>query len=210
MKLYAFATPNNLKPAIALEEMAIPYELIKIDIRAGEQKEEEFLALNPNGKVPVLVDSNGVNEKPFILTESAAILVYLAEKTNQLLPQPLVERARVFEQLFFHASALSPAYGQSGYFQKLAPEKIPAAIERFHSEALRVTKVLDSILERRPYVAGQEYTIADINHFGWLWRRNFAGINLESHKNITRWYEHIAERPAVKKAIEKISALNPT
>ena len=206
--VHAFASPNSLKVPIALEEMGIAYELHAVNIRQGAQKSPSFTALNANAKVPVLIDEDAV-DGPLVLSESAAILVYLAEAYGQLLPVAGIARARTFEQLFFHASALSPAYGQSGYFEKLAPERLPAAIERFHNEAIRTTAVLNGLLAVRPYVAGDTYTIADIAHFGWMWRRAFAGIELASVPNVERWYNELAQRPAVVRAIARVDALVP-
>ena len=159
--VYAFATPNSVKVPIGLEEIGLDYTLHSVNVRKGEQKNAAFLALNPNGKVPVLVDSEG----PVTVTESAAILVYLAEKTGKLLPKSGVARVRVFEQLFFHASGLSPAFGNAGFFQKSAPEQVPFAIERFKSEANRILGLLDANLARHAHVAGDDLSIADIVHF---------------------------------------------
>lgn len=142
--VYAFASPNAVKVPIALEEMGLPYQLHTVNTRLGEQKQPAFLALNPNAKIPVLVDASAAAGGDFTLTESAAILVYLAEQSGQLLPRDGADRARVFEQLFFHASALSPAFGQAGFFQKLATEQMPLAIARFQGEAQRVMGVLDA------------------------------------------------------------------
>ena len=125
LKVYGFSTPNTVKVPIALEEMGLDYDLVPVNIRQGAQKVPEFVALNPNGRVPVLVDGD------LVLSESAAILVYLAEKTGQLLPAHGPARARVFEQMFFHASGLGPAFGNAGWFRKYAPEPVPIAIERF-------------------------------------------------------------------------------
>jgi GST-like protein len=160
LKLYAFATPNNLKVAILLQELGLSYELNSVNIRLGEQKSDFFQKLNPNGKVPVLDDSG------FVLSESAAILVYLAEKEGKFLPKSGENRARVIEQLFFHASGLSPAFGNAGFFQKLASEKVPFAIERFVAESKRLTGLLDTVLAHHAFVAGDEYTIADMAHVG--------------------------------------------
>ncbi len=206
--LYAFPTPNNLKVVLGLEELGLAYDLKAVNIRQGEQKAEAFLALNQNGKVPVLVDSDG-SEGELILTESAAILVYLAEKTGHLLPSNGVARARVFEQLFFHASGISPAFGNAGYFQKLAPEPVPAAIERFHGEALRLAGLLDTLLSKQAYVAGDELSIADLAHFGWMWRSAFVGIELNEKPHLNRWYETLLARPSFQKAIQKLTALVP-
>lgn len=203
LDVYAFATPNSIKVPIALEELGLDYDLHAVNIRKGEQKLPDFVALNPNAKVPVLVD-NGL-----VLTESAAILVYLAEKTGKLLPATGEARARVFEQLFFHASGLSPAFGQSGFFQRLAAEPQPLAIERFSGEAKRTVAVLDALLATRRFVAGDAFTIADIAHFGWLWRREFAGVGLEAAPNVARWYAEIEQRPAVRRAVARVEALVP-
>ncbi|MDN4590314.1 glutathione S-transferase [Xenophilus aerolatus] len=208
LHIYAFSTPNSIKVPIALEETGLEYRLHAVNTKAGDQRTDAFKALNPNAKVPVLVDDS-TGTAPFVLTESAAILVHLAERSGRLLPSDPTARARVFEQLFFHASALSPAFGQSGYFQKLAPEKLPAAIARFGDEARRVMRVLDDVLADRTYVAGEAYSIADIAHFGWLWRRAFPGIELEETPHVKRWYDAMAERPAVIKAIAAVEGLVP-
>ncbi|MEA1651159.1 glutathione S-transferase N-terminal domain-containing protein [Nitrospirillum sp. BR 11164] len=204
LEVYAFATPNSIKVPIALEELGLDYELHPINVRQGEQKAPDFVALNPNAKVPVLVDGH------LVLTESAAILVHLAEKTGRLLPVSGDGRARVFEQLFFHASGLSPAFGQSGFFQRSAAEPQPIAIERFLGEAKRTVSVLDGLLSRHRYAAGDTFTIADIAHFGWLWRREFAGVGLEDTPHVARWYAHVAARPAVQRALSRVNALLPS
>ncbi len=206
--VYAFATPNSIKVPIALEELGLDYVLHAVNVRKGEQKSEEFIALNPNGKVPVLVDT-GTSSGKFVLSESAAILVYLAEKTGRLLPVKGEARSRVFEQLFFHASGLSPAFGQAGFFQRQASEPQPLAIQRFSTEAARTVKMLDNILASHEFVAGEVFSIADIAHFGWLWRREFAGVSLENTPNVARWFDEIAARPAVQRAIQRVNALVP-
>ncbi|WP_426197234.1 glutathione S-transferase family protein [Massilia sp. DWR3-1-1] len=206
-QLHAFATPNSIKPVIALEELGLAYELHGVNVRKGEQRSSQFVALNPNGKVPVLTVNDGGNT--IALTESAAILVYLAERHGALLPTDAAARARVFEQLFFHASAISPAFGQAGYFQKLAPEVLPHAVERFHGEALRTLGLLDGVLSKHAFVAGEAYSIADIAHFGWIWRRAFAGVDLDSSPHVARWFDAMSRRPAVLRAIARVEALAP-
>lgn len=206
LDVYAFATPNSIKVPIALEELGLDYTLHGINVRKGEQKAPDFIAINPNAKLPVLVDSDG-GTKPLVLTESAAILVYLAEKTGRLLPASGEGRARVFEQLFFHASGLSPAFGQSGFFQRFAAEPQPIAIERFSSEARRIVSILDGLLATRQFAAGDEFTIADIAHFGWLWRREFAGVSLDDAPNVARWYAEIETRSAIQRAIVQVGRL---
>jgi GST-like protein len=206
--VYAFATPNSIKVPIALEELGLEYTLHGVNVRKGEQKAPDFVDLNPNAKVPVLVDPDA-ERGSMVLTESAAILVYLAEKTCRLLPASGVGRARVFEQLFFHASGLSPAFGQSGFFQRFAAEPQPIAIERFSSEAKRTVGVLDGVLAANRFVAGDDFTIADIAHFGWLWRREFAGVSLDDAPNVARWYAELEARPAIQRAIARVNALVP-
>jgi len=207
--LYAFATPNSIKVPIALEELGLDYALHAVNVRKGEQHAPAFLALNPNAKVPVLVDGDAPGGKR-VLTESAAILVYLAEREGKLLPTMGVERARVFEQLFFHASGLGPAFGQSGFFQRQASEPQPLAIERFSKEAQRTLRVLDGVLAHRTFVAGDTFSIADIAHFGWLWRREFAGVTFDETPHMARWYAAVEQRPAVQRAVGRINALIPS
>lgn len=207
LEVYAFATPNSVRIPIALEELGLPYALKSVNVRAGEQKTASFLALNPNGKVPVLVDTGDNDETPFALTESGAILIYLAEKTGRLLPREGAGRYRVFEQVLFHGTGIGPALGQSGYFQRQAPEAVPFAIERFRQEVTRTFRVLDGVLGKSHFVAGDEYTIADIAHFGWMWRREFAHADLAETPNIARWYEQMMVRPAVMRALERVTAL---
>jgi glutathione S-transferase len=209
MMVYGFSTPNSVRVPIALEELQLEYEIRPVNVRKGEQKLPDFLALNPNGKVPVLVDSEGPGGEPFTLTESGAILIYLAEKTGQLLPSDPGGRARVFEQLFFQGTGIGPAFGQAGFFKRQAPEQISIAIDRFHAEAERTLAVLDSVLARRRYTAGEIYTIADIAHYGWLWRREFAGVDFAKNPNVARWYDKVSARPAVSRAIARVTALVP-
>jgi GSH-dependent disulfide-bond oxidoreductase len=203
LDLYAFATPNSIKPAIALEELGLDYTLHSVNVRKGEQKLPEFLALNPNGKVPVLVDGD------LVLTESAAILVYLAEKTGKLLPKDGAGRARTFEQLFFHASALSPALGNAGFFKRASPEPQPIAEARFSTDANRLLALLDTRLAKQPFMAGDSFTIADIAHWGWLWRRDFAGVDFSETPHLARWFDGVAARPAVERAIARLNTLIP-
>lgn len=201
--LYAFATPNSIKPVIALEELGIDYTLHGVNVRKGEQQAADFRALNPNGKVPVLVDGD------LVLSESAAILVHLAEATGRLLPAAGEGRARVFEQLFFHASALSPALGNAGFFLRSAAEPQPIAQQRFSTEVNRLLGLLDTRLASAPYVAGEALTIADIAHWGWLWRAEFAGVDMAVTPHLARWFDTIAARPAVQRAVARVNSLIP-
>jgi GST-like protein len=209
IEVYAFATPNSIRVPIALEELGLAYELKSVNVRKGEQKLPEYLAINPNGKVPLIVDSVGPDGHPITISESGAILVYLAEKTGMLLPKVGVGRVRVFEQMFFHLSSVGPAFGQLGFFKRQAAEEMPLAIAHFQAESERVLAVLEGLLGIRRFVAGDTFTIADIVHFGWFWRREFAGIDLDTAPNVARWYKEIDARPAVKRATEKVTALVP-
>ncbi|TXM73799.1 glutathione S-transferase family protein [Methylobacterium sp. WL12] len=207
-EVYAFPTPNSIKVPIALEELGLPYVLHGVNVRRGEQKATEFLSLNANAKLPVLVDPVAAGGR-LVLTESAAILVYLAETTGKLMPPSGEARARVFEQLFFHASGLGPAFGQAGFFKRQASEPQPLAIARFSAEAHRTLGVLDGVLAESRFVAGDAFTVADIAHFGWLWRREFAGVGFDDTPNVARWFDAVATRPAVRRAIERVNALAP-
>ena len=204
--VYAFSTPNSLKVPLALEELGLDYRLHSINIRKGDQKTPDFTARNPNGKVPVLVD-HGAEGGSLILTESAAILVYLAERTGRLLPPSGHGRARVFEQLFFHASGLGVAFGNAGYFRRLAPEQVPLAIDRYGNEAQRLIGLLNALLANQAFVAGDALSIADIAHFGWLWRREFAGVSVAEAPRVQRYIAELESRPAFQRAIQRTLAL---
>lgn len=209
LKLYAFSTPNSVRVPIALEELGLDYEIEAINVRKGEQRSASYLEINPNGKVPVLVDPDGPQGEPFILTESGAILIYLADKTGKLVPGDQFGRARVMEQMFFHLSGIGPAFGQVGFFKRQAPEELPLAIDRFQTEAARVLGVFDGMLATSEFAAGNIFTIADITHFYWMWRCEFAGLTFDGFPNIARWYDQISSRPAVVRAIERVTALAP-
>lgn len=201
-QVHAFATPNSVKVPIALEELGLDYTLHAINVRKGEQKSDAFHALNPNGKVPVLT----TDDHNLTLTESGHSN-YLAEKHGKLLSQDPVRRARAFEQLFAHASGLSPAFGQAGYFLKFASEVMPHAIERFSGESNRQLKRLATILAEQPFVAGDEYSIADTAHFGWIWRRAFPNVTMDMTQHVQPSYDEMLARAAVTKAIGKLELL---
>jgi len=205
-EVHAFATPNSLKVPIALEEMGLDYRLVPVNLRQGEQKTTAFKAMNPNGKVPVLIDRSIPEEGDLVLSESAAILIHLAEKTGRLLPKDGPRRGKVFEQLFFHASGLSPAFLQA--FQlAIQSSPQPEAKARALAEVERTLGVLNHVLERHPYAAGDEYSIADIAHFGWVWRHQTIRATLDKFPFVASWHEEIATRPAVVTAIERTVAL---
>lgn len=186
IEVYAYATPNSIKVPIALEERGLDYALYPINV-----KQERFLALNANAKVPVLVQTDTAIGERQVLSESAAILVYLAERQGQLLPAAGSARGRVFVQLFFHASVVSSSFGNVGFFTKLTAETLPLAQQRFSSEAARVTALLDGVLVERTFVAGDDYSIA---HFGCFWRCAFAGVELDAYPNLSVWHTAVAQR----------------
>jgi GST-like protein len=206
IEVFAFATPNSVKVPIALEEMGLDYRLVPVNLRQGEQKTAAFKEMNLNAKVPVLVDrAPKFGGGKVVLSESAAILVYLAEKSGQLLPSDGARRGKVFEQLFFHASGLSPAFLQA--FLVSIQSSQPEAKERALAEVDRALGVLNHVLEQHEYVAGNEYSIADIAHFGWIWRHQAIGASLDKFPNVRRWYSEVSARSAVVAAIAKTLAL---
>lgn len=197
IKLYTWKTPNGYKVPIMLEELGSKYEIVPVNIAKGEQKEAAFLKLNPNHKIPVLVDGKTA------IFESGAILIYLADKTGKLLPKKGAKRYEALEWLMFQMASVGPMFGQANHFRKFAPEKIPYAIERYDAEALRILGVLESSLKKNKYLAGT-YSIADIATWPWVRIYNNMGITLEKYPGVQRWLKRMEERPAVKRALEKV------
>ncbi len=203
INLYTWQTPNGEKPVIMLEECGLDYRLNMIDISNGDQKAPEFLAINPNGKIPALVDGEGENANTVF--ESGAILIYLAEKTSMFLPASGPERYRALQWTFFQVGGTGPMLGQWHHFTNAAPERVPYAIERYRKESLRLLGVLDEQLKERDYLAG-DYSIADIINFGWV-RSGLSGLKNDGADALTglkAWTERVGSRPAVKAAIEKL------
>lgn len=196
--LYTAATPNGHKVSIALEEMQLPYELHVLSFDKKEQKAPEFLAINPNGRIPAIIDRDNDN---FAVFESGAILWYLAEKTGQLLPQEPKQRSQVMQWLMFQMSGVGPMQGQANVFYRYFPEKIPAAIDRYQKETRRLYEVLNTRLAEVEYLAGT-YSIADIATYPWVALYDWAGVSIEGLPNLARWLQQIAERPAVQKGLE--------
>lgn len=196
--LYTAATPNGHKVSIALEEMQLPYELHVLSFDKKEQKAPEFLAINPNGRIPAIIDRDNDN---FAVFESGAILWYLAEKTEQLLPQEPKQRSQVMQWLMFQMSGVGPMQGQANVFYRYFPEKIPAAIDRYQKETRRLYEVLNTRLAEVEYLAGT-YSIADIATYPWVALYDWAGVSIEGLPNLARWLQQIAERPAVQKGLE--------
>ena len=199
IQLYTWDTPNGKKVSITLEEIGLPYEVHPVNLRKGEQFTPEYLAINPNNKIPAIVDTDGPSGAPFKLFESGAILMYLVEKSGNLCPQDMRKRCQVIQWLMFQMGGVGPMFGQANYFFRLQ-EKVPYAIERFRKEALRLYGVLDKELGQREYLAG-EYSIADVATYPWVWRHEVHQVKLEDFPNVKRWYEAIAARPAVQRGM---------
>ncbi|KAA1286015.1 glutathione S-transferase family protein [Alcaligenes faecalis] len=192
--LYTDSSPNGFKATIALEELVLPYRLHHVRIEASEHKQPEFLALNPHGRIPVMRD----DETGVVLFESAAILLYLAEKTGQLLSKDPVQRWETIKWLQFHSSSVGPILGQRVHFELFAQEKIPAAIERYRRLVNDLFTVLDTRLADHPYLAGKDYSIADIAHFGWTHIARIIDFDFSQYSHMSAWHERVAQRPAVR------------
>jgi GST-like protein len=209
LQLYSLPTPNGVKVSIALEEMAVPYEAHRIDIGRNESWTPEFLSLNPNGKIPAIIDTEGPEGKPLAIFESAAILVHLAQKSGKFLPADPLARYATLEWLMFQIANIGPMYGQAFHFRSVAPERVPYAIDRYTNEVGRLLGVMDKRLSEHPYLAGAEYTIADIAAWPWARNSHSFGFNMENYPNVQRWVGAIAERPGVRrglKALERAAA----
>jgi GSH-dependent disulfide-bond oxidoreductase len=201
IKLYFWPTPNGYKISILLEELGLPYEVEAVHIGKGEQFEEKFLRVSPNNKIPAIVDSEGPDGKPFSLFESAAIMMYLAEKSGfRFMPAEMGPRYQVTQWIAFQAASMAPALGQAHHFREYSKEKIPYAIDRFTSEAERLYRVLERRLSESKFLAG-EYSIADIATYPWLRSHKFQGQNLDDYPSIQRWYSAVRERPAVQRGL---------
>ncbi|MCB1947288.1 MAG: glutathione S-transferase [Rhodocyclaceae bacterium] len=196
--LYTAATPNGHKVSIALEELGLPYSLRVLDLSANEQKEPWFLAINPNGRIPAIVDHD---EGDFAVFESGAILIYLAEKTGRLMPQDAKGRSRVLQWLMFQMGGVGPMMGQANVFFRYFPEKLQPAIDRYQGEVRRLFRVLDGHLARNEYLAG-DYSIADIANWAWVRTHNWSGVAIDDLPNLARWRDRIRARPAVQRGIE--------
>ena len=203
---YSWATPNGHKVHIMLEETGLEYRAHPIDIGAGDQFKPEFLAISPNNKIPAIVDSDGPDGKPISLFESGAILIYLAEKTGKFLPTEPLGRYMTLQWLMFQMGGIGPMLGQAHHFRIYAPEKIEYAINRYTNEAKRLYGVMDTQLGKTQYLAGDDYTIADIAAFPWTRSWQNQGIELAAFPNVKRWHEAIAARPAVVRGVEVLAS----
>ncbi len=205
IEVWTWPTPNGHKVHIALEELALPYKVIPVNIGAGDQFKPEFLAITPNHRIPAIVDPDGPGGRPITLFESGAILIYLAEKTGKLMPKDPVARYKALEWMMFQMGGIGPMFGQFGHFNNYAPEKLTYAIERYQNEVKRLHRVLDKRLSQVEYLAGAEYSMADIITFPWLRNAERRNIDLAEYPNVKRWFDAIAARPAVQRGCAVLS-----
>ncbi|MGB0211350.1 glutathione S-transferase family protein [Algiphilus sp.] len=195
--LYTAATPNGWKASITLEELGVPYTVHPIALAEGAQKRPEYLRINPNGRIPTIVDRDADD---FAVFESGAIMIYLAEKHGALMPSDPKGRSRVIQWLMFQMGGIGPMQGQANVFHRYAPEKIPYAIDRYQSETKRLYRVLDSRLADSEYLCG-DYSIADIANWSWVSLHFWAGVDIDDLPHLQRWVAAIRERPAVQRGI---------
>jgi GST-like protein len=198
--LYTWSTPNGRKVSIMLEEVGLPYRVHPVNIGKNEQFTPQFIAINPNSKIPAIVDEQGPDGKPISMFESGAILIYLADKTGKLYPQVPRQRYDALQWLMFQMGGVGPMFGQNHHFRRTAPEKVPYALERYQKETERLYGVLDARLKQVPYLA-VDYTIADIATYPWVARHEWHQVDLGKFPNVKRWFDTIGQRPAVAKGM---------
>jgi GST-like protein len=202
LEVWSWPTPNGHKVHIALEELEIPYKIIPINIGAGDQFKPEFLKITPNHRIPAIVDPDGPGGKKFTLFESAAIMIYLSEKTGgKLIPKDPIGRYKCLEWMMFQMGGIGPMFGQWNHFAAYAVEKIPYAIDRYSNEVKRLHRVLNHRLEAATWLAGDEYSMADIITFPWIRGYERRGIGLKDYPGVKRWYEAMDARPAVQRGL---------
>ena len=199
--LYTWTTPNGRKVSIMLEEVGLPYKAIPINISQGDQFKPDYLKINPNGKIPSIVDPDGPGGKPYAMMESGAILVYLAGKAGKLLPKSERGKYDALQWLMFQMGHVGPMFGQVHHFLRAAKEPVPYAIERYTKEKDRLYGVLDKRLGEHKYLAG-EYSIADIATYPWVARYEWHKTNLADFPNVKRWFDAISARPAVQRGMK--------
>jgi glutathione S-transferase len=196
--LYTAPTPNGWKASIALEELGLPYEVHTVNLLSGEQKRPEYLALNPNGRIPTIVDRDAGN---FAVFESGAILIYLAEKTGRLMPQDPAGRSQVVQWLMFQMGGIGPMMGQANVFFRYFPEKIQPAIDRYQNECRRLFEVLNTHLAQHEWLAG-DYSIADIANWAWVRTHGWSGVSIDGLDHLQRWLGALAARPACQRGVD--------
>jgi glutathione S-transferase len=198
IELFTAATPNGWKASITLEELELPYKVRRIDFDKREQKEPWYLKINPNGRIPTIVDHDNDD---FAVFESGALMIYLAEKAGKLLPNDVKGRSLVIQWLMFQMGGIGPMMGQANVFYRYAPERIPYAIERYQREVRRLFEVLDTRLAEHEFLAGA-YSIADIANWSWVRGYKWSGVAIDALPHLTRWLNTVAERPAVKRGVD--------
>ena len=196
--LYNWPTSNGKKINIMVEELGVEYVIHPIAIGKDDQFKPEFVKINPNSKIPAIIDRDGPGGKPYTLFESGAILMYMGEKHGRFFPQDMAKRYETIQWLMFQMGGIGPIFGQAHHFRRAAKEKVPYGIERYTTEARRLWGVLDGHLAGHEWMAAGEYTIADIAIFPWTQRYEWQGISLEEFPNVKRWYEAVEARPGVK------------
>jgi len=202
IEVWSWPTPNGHKVHIALEELGLSYKVIPVNIGAGDQFKPEFLKITPNHRIPAIVDPDGPGGKPFTLFESAAILIYLSEKSGgKLIPKDPVGRYKCLEWMMFQMGGVGPMFGQYNHFAAYAVDKIPYAIERYTDEVKRLHRVLEHRLAEAPYLAGDEYSMADIITFPWIRTPDRRGIDLAEYPSVKRWHDALAARPEVQRGV---------
>ncbi|MCB1909332.1 MAG: glutathione S-transferase N-terminal domain-containing protein [Rhodocyclaceae bacterium] len=202
LALYTWTTPNGRKVSIMLEELGLDYEVRPVDITRRAQFSAEFLALSPNSKIPVIIDPEGPDTRPIVVFESGAILIYLAEKSGRLLPRDPRSRYDVLQWLMFQMGGIGPTFGQVHHFLRFADEQVPYAIRRYCAEARRLYAVLERRLAEREWLAGDDYSIADIATYPWVARHPWQQVELADYPAVAAWYERIGCRPAVQRGME--------
>ena len=207
IEVYSWPTPNGHKVHVMLEECALPYKAVAVDIGKGDQFRSDFLAISPNNKIPAIVDPDGPDGKPISLFESGAILVYLAAKTGRFMPESIRDKYEVLQWLMFQMGSVGPMLGQAHHFRIYAPEKLPYAIERYTNEAKRLYGVMNKRLARSKYLGGPAYSIADIAVFPWLRSWKNQGIDWDDYPHLKGWFDEIAGRPAVQRGVEVLAGL---
>ncbi len=205
---YVLTSPNVQKIFIMLEELELPYRQISVDVWKGEQFKSEFIRLNPNSKIPVIVDHEGPGGRPYRVFESGAILMYLADKTGRFLPTETAARYDVIQWLMIQLTGVGPTFGQVTHFKRFAPAGNDYALSRHQTELRRLYDVLEKRLGQSPFLGGRDYTIADIATFPWTRNHDFQGVRWQDHPNLERWFAAIAARPAVRRALAKVEAIS--
>jgi GST-like protein len=203
--VYTAHTPNGIKIPIALEELDVPYRLHRLSLGGDQMRSKEFLRINPNGKIPAIVDDTEAGQPPFSVFESGAILLHLADKYGGLIGRAPASRAQTLSWLFLQVAGLGPNMGNAGHFRGLGRQDDDYALQRFRDESLRHLQVLDKRLEESEWLNGEAYSVADIAHFSWARRPAYAGLSLDGLPALSRWLRRIEERPATVRALQKLA-----